>query len=1137
MPAPVDSREALETFLGGHGLEHVHRLAADVLVAHLPEPLRPLARPLLARLRWDDAARPDGLARLEYALARAPGLLVALPAAIAAFLEAEARSVALARADVPERLSPPAADGAHAAWVLLARLRALHAPHLAPRERSKLGPPALELDLGLPGFRWNDDRAWVSDRGQLERPRVTVVLDGDASRVACNTCAPYCVHTLAAVDAALAWVKDDAHADALAELQRPAWQRALDAMDAAAVATAPEQVTWRLHVHDAETVSVEAWLHRLSRKGTPSAGTRIAASTLLEEHASTLSPEDQRLAALLAHTFASATQPLLLALVGRPNVVLRDNPHAKVTVELGRVGLLADHRGNAVVLVPALDGTPLPPGTRFFFEESSRRLTVLEEPEEVRAALAAVERFGNQFPPESHPALVEKLSTLATKVPVAMPRTVMGELVPPRTDVVLRIELLEGRALRATLRVRPLPECAAVFPGEGPRDVHVRRAGKPLHARRDLKAEVDEAERWRAKLPFPALHDELGPFTLELFEPQRALAFLAALEARGRDVPELEWLGERPRLAGHAQASALKVHLRKKREWFGVTGGLTVAGERMTLAVLLDAARRKDRFVPLGERGFVELSEALRRQLDALALHARPVAGGFELGPSSIDAVNALLREGAQVDADADWERFAAEVARARRAPAELPRGLQASLRDYQRQGFEYLMQLSAWGAGGVLADDMGLGKTVQALAVLLARAKVGPSLVVAPTSVGFNWVAEARRFAPSLRVHVHADTSDRRALVRSLRAGDVLLTSYGLLANEVRVLEQRRFGTVVFDEAQALKNPGTHRAQAARKLTSAFTFALTGTPLENHLGELWSLYRVVFPSLLGSWTSFRDRFAAPIEQEIDPAAAPALSRLLEPFLLRRTKQQVANELPRRTELRVPVVLSPEEFQHYEDARLSALSDLESKRSVLREQERKVEVLAALTRLRLLASHPRLHDPRHTGSSSKLERFLELSDELRAEGHRALVFSQFTSHLALVREALDARGVRYEYLDGQTPRKERAVVVRRFQAGDAPLFLISLQAGGAGLNLTAADNVIHLDPWWNPAVEDQASDRAHRIGQTKPVTIYRLVAMGTIEEQILALHASKRRLVDQILRGQRGREASSSAALMELLRR
>jgi len=534
-------------------------------------------------------------------------------------------------------------------------------------------------------------------------------------------------------------------------------------------------------------------------------------------------------------------------------------------------------------------------------------------------------------------------------------------------------------------------------------------------------------------------------------------------------------------------------------------------------------------------QSYVEISELLRQHLERLSDHTYASRHGLEVGPSAVEAVSALGAAGATVEADQHWHELVGRIVDSKDLRPRVPATLKATLRDYQREGFAWLTRLAAWGAGGILADDMGLGKTVQALAVLLDRSRLGPQLVLAPTSVAFNWVDEAKRFAPSLRVTLFADALDRGGTLERLGRKDVLVLSYGLLTRDLERLAQVRFATIVFDEAQTLKNASTRRAKAARALQGDFKLALSGTPLENHLGELWSLFGVVFPSLLGSWEAFRTRFASPIEKQHDPTAAPALARVLQPFLLRRTKAQVAAELPPRTEIRVPVVLSPAEWQLYEDARLAALSDLETRRSKMKEQERRLEVLAAITRLRLVASHPRLYDPSSQLQSAKLERLMELVRELSAEGHRALVFSQFTSHLALVREVLDQEKIAYQYLDGSTPQGARKETVRAFQEGDAPLFLISLKAGGFGLNLTAATSVIHLDPWWNPAVEDQASDRAHRIGQHRPVTVYRLVARGTIEEQMLSLHEHKRSLVAGVLDGKDQAGRLSTPELLRLL--
>jgi SNF2 family DNA or RNA helicase len=365
-------------------------------------------------------------------------------------------------------------------------------------------------------------------------------------------------------------------------------------------------------------------------------------------------------------------------------------------------------------------------------------------------------------------------------------------------------------------------------------------------------------------------------------------------------------------------------------------------------------------------------------------------------------------------------------------------------------------------------------------------------------------------------------------------------VTSYGLLLRDVDALAAVAFGTAVFDEAHALKNPLSKRAVAARKIRAEVRIALTGTPVENHLGELWSLFRVAVPGLFGTWERFRDRFAGPIERDRDAGRRSALAALVRPYLLRRTKAAVAPELPPRTEVVRFVDLSGLERELYEAERLRAIElaqrdGEDGGGGGGASEDHRFAILAALTRLRQLACHPRLRDPHATVPSSKLASVLGLVEELGEAGHRALVFSQFTSHLALVADALRARGVPFLSLDGSTPAAARAELVARFQGGEGALFLISLKAGGTGLNLTAADTVIHLDPWWNPAAEDQASDRAHRIGQDKPVTVVRMIARGTIEERVLGLHAEKRELADAVLEGGDVAGRLSSRELLTLM--
>ena len=461
----------------------------------------------------------------------------------------------------------------------------------------------------------------------------------------------------------------------------------------------------------------------------------------------------------------------------------------------------------------------------------------------------------------------------------------------------------------------------------------------------------------------------------------------------------------------------------------------------------------------------------------------------------------------------------------------EMPEGLQAELRDYQRYGFEWLARHAQAGAGACLADDMGLGKTLQALALLLHRTSQGPALVVAPTSVCGNWDSEARRFAPSLNIR-WLNNSARDRNFSDAGPGELIIMSYTLFQQEAEALAAMEWATVVLDEAQAIKNAGTKRSQAAMKLKARFRMITTGTPIENHLGELWNLFRFINPGLLGSLDSFTERFAVPIEKNNDSEARERLRRLIQPFVLRRTKTQVLSELPQRTEVTLALDLSPDERAMYEAVRLEALESVTVEGE---DQPNRIRVLAGIMKLRRACCHGSLILPDREWPSGKITALMEIVEELRESDHRALVFSQFVDYLEIIREALNERGVSYQYLDGSTPSAERTRRVKAFQEGEGDLFLISLKAGGVGLNLTAADYVIHMDPWWNPAVEDQASDRAHRIGQTRPVTVYRLIARDTIEEKIVALHERKRHLADSLLEGAGEVSTISTEELISLL--
>jgi len=468
---------------------------------------------------------------------------------------------------------------------------------------------------------------------------------------------------------------------------------------------------------------------------------------------------------------------------------------------------------------------------------------------------------------------------------------------------------------------------------------------------------------------------------------------------------------------------------------------------------------------------------------------------------------------------------------------ADPPPQFTGELRPYQRDGLGWLHFLRQFGFGGCLADDMGLGKTVQVLAKLEARrqeklGKIGaekhtelqaalprPSLVVVPRSLVFNWKQEATRFTPGLRVldHTGAERIGRNGEqpLDHFAEYDLVLTTYGTLRRDAAKLKDVPFDYAILDEAQVIKNPTTASAKAARLLQARHRLVMTGTPVENHLGDLWSLFEFLNPGMLGSASVFKLIGAG--AKQVSAETRNLLGRALRPFILRRTKEQVARDLPLKLEQTLCCELETPQRNLYDELRDHYRRILLAKVTQQGINRSKIQVLEALLRLRQAACHPGLIDPaRRRDSSAKLDALLPQLEQVVDEGHKALVFSQFTSLLSIVRERLDARAVPYEYLDGQT--QDRAARVQRFQSDkDCRLFLISLKAGGLGLNLTAAEYVFLLDPWWNPAVEAQAIDRAHRIGQERQVFAYRLIAKDTVEEKVLELQKTKRDLADAIV--------------------
>jgi superfamily II DNA or RNA helicase len=816
------------------------------------------------------------------------------------------------------------------------------------------------------------------------------------------------------------------------------------------------------------------------------------------------------------------TEKAVTALIGHPLLFWIDAPGARVELLPGEPELLVKAKAGEVTITmrPSTVGAEDVCITR----ETPSRLRVVRLTAEHRR-VGAIIGNGLVVPLAAEKQVLKAISAISSIVTVQSDiGSSDADIAQVTADPRLHVHLLPyQQGLRMQVLVRPLPDAGAYYPpGSGAESVIADLNGARVEAKRDLNAERDaERQLIGACLSLEYAENEHGEWLLG--QPIPCLELLAELQELDTSKVLVAWPeGESFRVVKKVESKSMRLSIKRENDWFAAKGEVQIDEERIVdLRSLLDMLRSsRGRFVELGDNQFMALSTELYRRLQELAAFGQATPDGVKVHPLASFALEELAQDAGGVKTDKLWKEHLKRLQSTTTYMPELPSTLQAELRDYQLEGFQWLARLAHWGVGACLADDMGLGKTVQALALLLLRASDGPALVVAPTSVCMNWISEAARFAPTLRVKLFGD-GDRGAMLDGAEAFDLVIVSYGLLQLEAAKFAQVRWHSVVLDEAQAIKNNATKRSQAVMALQGDFKMAATGTPLENHLGELWNLFRFINPGLLGTAEQFNLRFAGPIEKAQDKraelTARTRLRRLIQPFILRRTKAQVLSELPPRTEIVLPVDLTEQETALYESLRRDALARLAGLEAP--QSQKAIEILAEMMKLRRACCNPNLVAPELKLTSSKLNVFAHLVDDLLENRHKVLVFSQFVDHLTLIRRHLDEKGIRYQYLDGSTPMAERKKRVDAFQAGDGDLFLISLKAGGVGINLTAADYVIHMDPWWNPAVEDQASDRAHRMGQLRPVTIYRLVARHTIEEGIVDLHKHKRDLADSLLEG------------------
>lgn len=669
--------------------------------------------------------------------------------------------------------------------------------------------------------------------------------------------------------------------------------------------------------------------------------------------------------------------------------------------------------------------------------------------------------------------------------------------------------------------------------GQGESTIISLIEGVKTATKRDLKEEKQNLKALKIAVP---ILQEIKPKSgvWELEDDEHCLQFLLELSPLVEDKSIiLEWpKGEKFRITKIAGMDQFRMEINEKNNWFELKGTLPIDEEKvLTMQDLLALSNQKGQFVEIGKGKFLALTKEFKDRLAQInGLVNAQKNGKIQLHPLAAPAIQNFTDALKNLKTDPKFEENKERLKAAFAQKNRVSKQFKATLRPYQKEGYQWLHRCAAWGVGACLADDMGLGKTIQALALLVDRGKLGPALVVAPASVCRNWLAETQKFAPTLNPILFGE-GNREEMIKKAGKKDIIIVTYDLMTREQAAFIDKKFATIILDEAQAIKNRATKRSETAMQLEGDFKIIMTGTPVENHLGELWNLFQFANPGLLGSLDNFAKKFAIPIERDKDNDRRAQLQRLLQPFILRRKKDEVLKDLPEKTEITLTAALSTEERAFYEALRRNAVEKIAMDDS--HGGQKHLKILAEIMKLRRAACHPILADKNAKFvESAKLNLFTEIVDDLLLNDHKALVFSQFVGHLKLLENHLKKQKIAYQYLDGSTPLAKRQQRIDAFQAGEGDIFLISLKAGGTGLNLTKADFVIHMDPWWNPAVEDQATDRAHRIGQERPVTVYRLIAEGTIEEQILKLHEKKRDLADSLLKGT---DASAKLTAKDLL--
>jgi SNF2 family DNA or RNA helicase len=745
--------------------------------------------------------------------------------------------------------------------------------------------------------------------------------------------------------------------------------------------------------------------------------------------------------------------------------------------------------------------------------------------------------------------LIEYLMKIERKIPVSLESNI--ELKTKQTEpsnIIVRITPLNENGYRIDLLIKP-NGVTPFPPGVGPETVLSRdKRGNAISLVRDFDMELELAREVTELSTLSSLYSQNGSYFYAANEQKiiEAIHGFSSSE-RLKEIVVIEWPKNYNKDIDVKEVGEEDVKVSigcsdGNNNLFAVDGQIEIDGEILELKELIDQLRAQKRYIELPSSNWAFITKELEKKIMEISGALNPDSKeneNHDLDLASALLLNDLSKQSEFIDLKHKNKKLKSIIEnfeKLKDKTYETPSEIKANLRPYQTSGYSWLMKNYELGLGCVLADDMGLGKTLQTIALLTSIKDNGPSLVVLPTSLIGNWKSEISKFSPLLNVITLNDAHSKEEVLEELQSGDIVLVSYGIAVNNRSLLESVHWNTMVLDESQTVKNHSTQTAKEISKIPARWRLGLSGTPIENNLAELWSIFRVVSPGLLASFSTFRRRFILPIEKTGSDTQKDILKKIVAPFILRRLKSEILTELPPKIETIKTISLNEKERKFYEAARLEARERLEKKRGKLADQleeqglaqkdidkqiqqKTRFDVLGTLMTLRQIAINPSLVDPEWEELSSKNRFLLDSLSGLAKDGHKSLVFSQFTRQLNQLNEKAKGSGLKTLYLDGSTKSEDRTDLVKMFQSKDYDVFFISLKAGGTGLNLTAADHVFHMDPWWNPAAEDQASDRAYRMGQKNTVNVIKLISADTVEEKIVDLHKKKKALSNSVLEG------------------